>query len=181
MRVSTRLRAFLVIVMISLASAATTARQEGGPALAGQAPAQTFADLQPLLKTGQTLIVEDEDGRTTSGRLVSLAGDRLEISSRRGLFGREPRVFSEVSVRRIRQRDSTWNGALIGLGAGVLAAFVANGACTGDHAGCLSVVVLAPFAGLFVGDFVDGRMNRTVYLPAQPGGIVVAPLLGPAR
>jgi len=178
MRVSTRLRALLVLVMISLAPAATIAGREGLPALPEQAPARTFADLQPILKTGQTLIVEDKDGRTTRGRLVSLAGDRLEISRRRGLFGREPRVFSGASVRRIRHKDSTWNGALIGLGAGVMAAFVGNGACTGDNAGCLSVVALGPVVGLFVGDLVDGRMNRTVYLMAQSGRIVVAPLLG---
>ena len=91
------------------------------------APVQSFRDLQPVVTSGQEVIVWQNDGRKTRGRVVSLSGDKLELRRPPRFIGRERHdVYVESAVTRIEVRDSTLNGGLIGLGLGLLVAVVAT-------------------------------------------------------
>src|SRR5205809_143627 len=100
-----------------------------------QTPVQSFVDLQPRLKVGQRVFVTDDKGIVTTGRVVSIVGNQLAIDGTQ----REPRrpfrarllhpsrpspqkryLLTEDSVRRIENDDGAWNGALIGVGVGLL-------------------------------------------------------------
>ena len=59
---------------------------------AAQAPVQSFSDLSSLVEPGQRVIVREDDGRTSRGRVVSLVNDQLEIAWRRWLFQRAYRA-----------------------------------------------------------------------------------------
>ena len=151
---------------------------------AAQAPVQSFADLQPLVKPGQQVIVWGDDGRKTIGRVVSLAGNQLEIQRRR-LFRGERRVFTEQSVGRIENHDSDWNGSLIGVGIGILTALTAarlSDGC-GEHYlnFCDYVAILSTPAGYVVGSSIDGAINRTLYVSPGRTRVTLLPLLGRER
>jgi hypothetical protein len=147
---------------------------------AAQAPVQSFADLQPLVKPGQQVIVWGDDGRKTIGRVVSLAGNQLEIQRRRWFRG-ERRVFTEQSVGRIENYDSDWNGSLIGVGIGILTAVLLRDGCGENDVFCDYVAILSTPAGYVVGSSIDGAINRTLYV--SPGGTraTLLPLLGRER
>lgn len=148
---------------------------------AAQAPVHLFADLQSTLTIGQRVIVRGDDGRTTRGRVVSLVGDQLEIRRRRFLrFREERRVFAESSVQRIELNDSTWNGAVIGLAAGLATGILIDRQC--DGTGCVYpfATILFSTLGLSTGGIVDGFMNRTIYESRQKSGVTFAPLIGPS-
>lgn len=168
----------LVERLVLLAALALTANSA-----AAQTPAQSFADLQPTVKFGQRLIVKGEDGRTTKGRLVSITGNQLEIRRTRWFFREERRTFTEDSVQRIENRDSTWNGSLIGAGVGGLVMFVSLEvpACNQPDDWSCMPLLLSPIAGWVVGDAIDGAINRPVFVSPRGTGITFWPLLGPAR
>jgi hypothetical protein len=56
---------------------------------AAQPPVHSFADLQPLITTGERLVVRDKSGRTTHGQLVALSASDVEIRRRRWFFRTE--------------------------------------------------------------------------------------------
>jgi len=154
---------------------------------AAQAPVQSFADLQPLVKPGQQVIVWGDDGRKTTGRVVSLAGNQLEIRrQRRFRFRQERLVLTEGSVGRIEHRDSTWNGALLGAGVGVLMTVLV---CKTENyysadpllRSCLLWISLGPLGGGLVGGAIDGAINRPLYVSAGGSRITLLPLLGRQR
>jgi hypothetical protein len=70
-----------------------------------QALAQSFEDLRHTLKVGQRVVVTDESGQKSKGRV-----DELSTSS----FTVDRRTFTEATVTEIRLPDPLWNGALIG-------------------------------------------------------------------
>ncbi len=154
---------------------------------AAQAPAQSFADLQPLVKVGQQVTVAGDDGRKTTGRFISLTGNQLEIEQSRGFFRRERRIFTEDAVDWIEHRDSTWNGVLLGLG--VVASMAVLACKTEDYysddsplRSCLVWVSFGPVVGGLIGGGIDGAINRTLYL--SPGGTrrgSLVPMLGRER
>ena len=80
------------------------------------APAQTvansFEDLQRMLKKGQTVFVTDDTGRETKGKVAEVSDDSLIINTP------APRTFARESITRVRHTDSLKNGALIGGGIG---------------------------------------------------------------
>jgi hypothetical protein len=145
-----------------------------------QTPVQSFADLQPLVKTGQQVIVWDDDGRKIKAEVLSLSGNQLEIQRWRWFFRRERQLFTEDSVRRIENPDSTANGGLLGVGVGGLMAALR---CWADDWGwaCLPWITLAPTAGGFVGAAIDGAVNQPLYVSPRAGGVTLVPLLGRER
>ena len=147
---------------------------------AAQAPVQSFADLQPLLKPGQQVTVWNTDGRKVSGRVVAVSGDTLEIGRGSRWFFRRPdrrQVFTEASVSRVDARDSTTvYGGLLGFAIGVAVVVTAAGrpATCGD---LCELSVVAPIVGPFIGAAIDGAINRSLYTsPAATTRISVAPL-----
>jgi hypothetical protein len=111
---------------------------------AAQAPVESFADLQPLIKEGQQVVIQGDDGRKITGAVVSLTGNQLEIRRERW-FGLRPEhlVFMEASVRRIEHKDSDWNGSLIGGGLGLLAGMRLDKECREHDDFCDLVVLLS--------------------------------------
>lgn len=162
-------RRFLLLVALVLAANEAAA----------QAPVQSFADLQPLVKPGQQVIVWGDDGGKTTGRVVSLAGNQLEIERWRW-FRRERRVFTEQAVGRIENYDSKRNGALLGVGIGGLITLLV---CAADDWGwsCLPWITLGPLGGGLAGGAIDGAINRPLYVSAGGGRITLLPLLGRER
>jgi hypothetical protein len=79
-----------------------------------QTVARSFEELQPILKVGQTVVVTDDSGRQTKGRLTDLSPSALVVSTP------IKRTFAEGTVAEIRFSDSLSNGMLIGaaIGAG---------------------------------------------------------------
>ena len=145
-----------------------------------QAPAASFANLGPLVTTGQQVVVRDADGRKFIGEVVSLTGNQLEVERRRW-FRRERRLFTEESTRRIEHRDSTANGVLIGAGVGALAALVACKTNRDpDNWSCLGWLS-APVPAALIGGAMDGARNRPLYISPSTARLTVMPLLRVGR
>lgn len=132
----------------------------------------SFEGLQAFLGRGHEVIVTDEAGQSTRGRISSLSSTRLVILRKRFRFSRpQAREFDGDSVRTIRIVDSTWNGGLLGAAsaAGVLAALV-EGEC---HSGCddnfgragrwiVRGLLFVPI-GISLGATIDSRINTPIY------------------
>ena len=152
--------------------------------VAAQSPIDSFGALGPTLSVGQTLRVRNEQGRTTQGTLVSIAGDELVMNVPRLLGRAQKLTFVERSVTRVEWVDPHWNGTLIGGAIGFGAALALL--CAGED-GCSaetgSIVVLpALLAGGGIGYLIDFLHTTVVYeKPGQAGGITVMPLVQPQR
>jgi hypothetical protein len=164
--------------------------------LKGQEPTDSFAALQPLLASGQEIVVTDDAGRVRRGRLASLSGDQLVIASpvaagvweamlplyfpvdvglilKRGLFRSGDRAFAEGSVRRIDVVDSTRNGTLIGaaVGVGIVAGVFQWERGRPDStlkgvATSLAFVVGLPVS-MRIGHVLDRAINKPIYRRVQ--------------
>ena len=78
-----------------------------------QATANSFAELQTVLKKGQTVMVTDASGQRVKGKVAEVSPSSLVV------LIPEARTFAEGTVREIRAAaGSSRNGALIGLGVG---------------------------------------------------------------
>ena len=144
-----------------------------GSNASAQTPVQSFTELQPLLKPGQTVFITDSKGDETKGRVVSILGNQIEIKS-----GRVQLTFTEDSVRRIQKDDSTWNGILIGGGIGFLLGAWALKEC--DDEACLTPGIGA-LLGVLVGETIDGGTHRTLFVSPNKTRVSIAPLLGRNR
>ena len=143
-------------------------------------PAQSYRELHSRLKVGDTLIVRDADGRTTTGRVSTLGSDQFEVEWRRFLRLRH-RTFTEPGVRRVQVRDSTWNGVLIGLGVGIAGTIAVCANDTSGGGACLMFVILGPTLGIAGGAGIDGSINRRIYEAPGRATTTVAPVIGPGR
>ena len=77
-----------------------------------QSIANTFEELQTVLKKGQTVIVTDASGQRIKGKVADMSPSSLVV------FIPEARTFAEGTVTEIRATDPLWNGALIGAAIG---------------------------------------------------------------
>lgn len=77
-----------------------------------QAAAQSFADLQRILRVGQMVIVTDASGQETKGKIADVSASALVV------LGSDRRTFVDGTITKIRRTDPLWNGALIGAGLG---------------------------------------------------------------
>ena len=143
------------------------------------APVQSFAALPPLLVVDQQIIVWGEDGRKTTGKVVAITGDTVEISRPR-LFRRSQReVFAESSVRRIAHRDSKANGGFIGLAVGLAISVAVYKTSTCQDLCEVPIVTLAPTVGMLIGAEIDAAINRPLYIsPKSTSAVTVRPQLG---
>ena len=151
---------------------------------AAQAPIQSFADLAPLVKPGDEVVVQGRDGRKTRGRVVMVGGDTLEIRRPPRFFGADRQdVFPEASVSHVELRDSTTvYGGLLGFAVGLAVAVTVAKTATCEDLCELGPVVAAPLLGPVIGAVIDGRFNRLLYIsPAAAKRISVAPAFRPTR
>lgn len=147
--------------------------------VAAQTMARSFGDLSETVQPGMTVVVDLANGASAAGKVVSLSGDRIEIRRRRWNWRSEQLTLVEGSVRRIDHRDSTWNGELLGFGAGALAAWVrckTGGPPYGVDVGCIWWSVLAPVGGGVAGHVIDRNHRRPLYV--APGVVGVAATIG---
>jgi hypothetical protein len=150
-------------------------------AVGAQSVARSFAELQPLVKIGQTVIVTDVNGETTKGRVIDLSASTLAVRTP------EPKAFPESRVVSVRRTDSLWNGALIGAGAGGAVAVAGFQATRGEsdavYGWAYVASWLAPVVGAVVGAFVDRSVgNAPIYLASPPISktrVSVCPLVTP--
>ena len=147
--------------------------------VAAQTNLQSFGNLPQTVQPGMAVVVDLADGSSRSGKVLSLSDDRIEIRRQRWNWRSEQLTFDIASVRRIEHRDSTWNGELLGVGAGVLAAWVrckTAGPAYGLDLGCLGWSVFAPISGGVAGHIIDRSHRRVLYL--APGGAGIAATIG---
>ena len=154
--------------------------------------ASSFADLAPLLRTGQRVAVTDAAGTQVTGTLTDLSAASLSVQLPAGRA-----TFAEAQVQRIeRIGDPLWNGALIGLGAGVAGGLVSVAASDCPDLLCGLVagpsMALGGALGLTGGLLVDRALQRRMVVFSrgevrglQPGHSPwtwsVAPIAGRAR
>lgn len=155
------------------------------------APAQTvtrsFDELQQVLKLGETILITDESGRQTKGKVAGVSGASLTV------LAPEQQIFPARSVAQIRRTDSLWNGALIGAGVGVAVYVGGLMNCSANQWNCNNArgaeqwipgspmtAWLAPAVGALVGALRDrAKGNEPIYVAAsrQPA-VAVSPWTG---
>lgn len=133
-------------------------------------------DLSKMLKPGEVLIVTNDKGERTTGRLSDLSSSslRLQVPGKapRGLLVSdapvlpEQRQFDIGVITRIDRRDSLREGTLIGLAAGIGFAYVMFQSCQeyeGDSCfnGLIGIAALG--AGPAIGAAIDRGMRATIY------------------
>jgi hypothetical protein len=133
--------------------------------LSAQTIATSFADLQKLLKPGETVFVTDTDGHRTKGEVAKVSPSSLVI------LMPATRAFAAMNVSEIRRTDSLKNGVLIGLvvGAGVGVAGIAAMCADGPDCGpWLSSGAMTAGIGAAVGAGIDALLGGGVlYRPPQ--------------
>lgn len=166
-----------------------------------QTATQSFTELQGMLRRGQMVVVTDESGRETQGKLAELSVSSLVIFTKekthdsRGMEHETwtaKQSFAEGAIKEIRRRDSLGNGALIGLAVGaipaVVAAVVFGGACANEGGSCPAYSVGLPAlfagAGAAIGAGVDAMIGRhkVVYVsPPRTRALTFSPVFGRDR
>lgn len=159
------------------------------PPVTAAQTAESFEQLQKLVRQGETVSVQDVAGRISQGRIVALSDTLLIL--RGATFTRD---FPEDQVLAITQRrqDSLGNGALIGLavGAGFAMATVVSSCgddgwinlCEGSTALALAGIWGGLGAGIGAG--VDAVIvhSRAVYrAPRRDGSFRILPIFSPNR
>ena len=131
-----------------------------------QTPVQSFDQLNGVVSPGMSVVVQTADGRRATGKVLSLSGAAIEIDRQLWFFRVRTMSIPAGSVRRVEKRDSTWNGALIGVGIGA-AATVAECVATRNNPGdwsCLEWALIAPLAGGAIGEGIDARIRQPLYI-----------------
>ena len=101
----------LAIVLAALIPAAGSAQEPEAD------PAATFSDLALRLPAQSFVIVTDQQGRRTTGRLIGIERDALSIRTDRALSFRQ----SEVQQVQRKIPDRVLDGGLIGFAIGMVA------------------------------------------------------------
>jgi hypothetical protein len=143
-----------------------------------QGPTSTLDQLGLIVKKGDLVIVRDQTGTRTRGRILAVRTDQVVIDT-----GDITRAWSASELREVRRRtpDSVLNGALIGaaIGGGLTSLIYLDNECRGDPA-CAKAVVVYAVIGAAAGAGVDAlvRADRVIY--RSSGGRVswsIAPAL----
>jgi hypothetical protein len=143
--------------------------------------AQSFEQLQMLVKPGDKVSVTDELGVVTEGQIAGLSSALLRLRVNSSI-----RELSESDVKSIHQRrnDSLKNGALIGTGVGLgIGAFGAVGCALSD--GYCSVGD-GTGVGAAIGVGIDAlfKSKETIYLGRTKVTLnrhSIKPILSPSR
>jgi len=151
----------LAIVLAALIPAAGSAQEPEAD------PAATFSDLALRLPAQSFVIVTDQQGRRTTGRLIGIERDALSIRTDRALSFRQ----SEVQQVQRKIPDRVLDGGLIGFAIGMAAPLIV---CTSisdssETAGCaLGSVAFGGLPGFAIGALIDRARARTVTLFRRP-------------
>ena len=136
----------------------------------------TFGDLIQKIHAGQQVIVVDQQGARTKGRVDTLSPDTLVVNS--GL----PRTFTPSDVRQVLKPDHVWDGALKGAAFGLIPA-VLIGVFDCDECVPGAIAVLFVGAGAGTGLAIDAIAGpKTVFRGHAPSSHVsVVPIVGHNR
>ncbi len=143
---------------------------------AAQTPVHTFADLEPLLKPKQTIIVTDGKGEKISVPYLSIRGAELEVG-----YKKQQLVFTESTVRRIQKNDTNFDGTLIGGAIGIVLGVISSKSANQIEGEEILDGVVLPLGGAYLGNLVDSLMHKTLFMAAPKSRVAVAPLAGRAR
>ena len=132
-----------------------------------------FERLVTVLKPGDTLVITDNTGGRTAGKLRELTAFAVELQDPDGPEGPPRLRFSADDVRQVRfeRHDSLLNGTLIGFAAGAAPGIVfiagrSGGSDPIQDAGIAASIILVPaVAAAGVGALVDALFfeHRIVY------------------
>jgi hypothetical protein len=137
-----------------------------------QIVARSFDELQQILKVDETIVITDESGRQTKGKVAGVSAASLTILTP------EKQIFLERGVAQISRTDSLWNGALIGAGVGAAAFGLGWGSCVYHDVGCeiWGTREAHPFPSASCSSFAvawqEGYRNFSVSSVLKPGGSV---------
>jgi hypothetical protein len=156
--------------------------------LGGKPPATSVDALESLLghQRGLEVIVTDETGATTRGRVSSVSSRQLTVVSPRsnGWFRSplpEVQTFASETVKTIKVVDGTRNGKIIGgvagaaLGLAALEAWSDTSAFGTNPAEAVFAIAGVAWLGIGVGHVVDAHFNRSVY--ERSAVVTVTPLV----
>jgi hypothetical protein len=145
---------------------------------------ERFDALLPLLAPGgygYEVVVTNEGGDRTRGRITSISTGAITIDTRttlplfRRFTGRE-QTFVASSVRTIQIVDSVWNGFLLGAAASVGFVFMSAEFCSTSLCPWVFLAATAPF----LGEAIDLHVNSPIYQrPPRTSRIRIVPALGP--
>jgi hypothetical protein len=190
MKVRRLRRNVLAILMwgpLLLESAGTAGSQPAGQA--GPAPvAQSFGELKGRIPRGASVFVTDSTGHELSGKVAALSDTSLDLLS----DGRT-HAFSQADVGliKVRQRDSLWNGLIIGAVAGVAPAvywlFADPNECGGSI--CMVDLLTGVIPSAAIGLAIDAAVQKKVVVFRSPSrlsssgrtALTVAPIVGQRR
>ena len=155
--------------------------------LGGEPVTDSLDALTSILDPGYEVVVWDEAGRKTRGRVSYISGDEVVVINRPRLFRylRSPQehAFRADAVTRVEIVDSTWNGIAIGAAVGAGLAFgLWQGTDTDDFGVGLLYAVSATAAlpaSMLAGRDIDLSINESIYTrPSQSPRVTIAPLIG---
>lgn len=167
--------------------------------LATAAQAQSFDAIREKVKDGDKVSITDERGRSFSGRISGISADTITLAK-----GDKRTELPLAQVLKIdRPKDSVWNGALFGLGAGVAMGlwqarydedyyqgdepfcgmgFFDN--CTDPAPSKVAYAIGWGAIGALVGAGVDGLLHkgdRSIYRRGVESKVSFAPITGRGR
>lgn len=162
----------------------------GTSCVAAQTPAETLDRLSAALPAGTRVIVRDESGGRTTGRVAGVGPSGLTLAgSDRFSNGR---TFDRASIATITRTDSRRNGLIIGflVGAAPMAALAPgiNSYCyneTPHHCPGLVLTLGSVLGGVgaLIGGSIDGAINRDVVYDSRllrsQARLHLSPLLAP--
>ncbi len=158
--------------------------------LRGPPSPTSFDALSTILERGHDVIVTDDGGRHTRGRVSSISSSQLVLVRKRFPFSRpEARGFKRESITTIRIVDATRNGEMLGAAAaaGLLAAFIerdCSPACNDNFGRAGRWMIEAPLfvpIGWSLGRWIDSMINESIYERPQTRRVAISPLIQPAR
>jgi hypothetical protein len=166
-------RRILFAALAAIAWGATAEAQTAAPSSAADA-------VKASVPAGGIVHVTDAGGRKISGRLAAVTTDTIRLD----VGGRERRLAAS-DVRQVvwERPDSSWNGLLIGAGAGAIPGIyyliTDPNECTGM---CPEEYALIA-AGAAVGWLVDRAITRkvTVFRYSERGAVAIVPFGTPSR
>ena len=153
------------LALILLAFSSTPARAQ-----------DTFDELVHKIRQGQTVIVIDQQGGKTQGRVESVSPTALVVN-----YGMS-QTFAPADVRQVQKPDHVWDGAIKGAAFGVIP-FVLSGALDCDDCVPGALAALSIGVGAGVGVAIDALCGpKTVFRgAAQARRVSVAPMVGRDR
>src|ERR1044071_1657390 len=133
----------------------------------------TFDDLVHRIRQGQTVIVIDQQGGKTQGRVESVSAAALVVN-----YGRS-QTFAPADVRQVKKPDRMWDGAIKGAALGVIPA-VLFGALDCDDCVPGALAALSIGVGAGVGFGIDALFGpKTVFRGrTAPPRLALTPIVG---